>query len=89
VAIVVAIVAVLVVASLALALAMVGSAVRVPSTLDLPDTGGLGRRREGGQADGDRQQEEELREGVAHGFDAHFFTIAPASQSIRSSGSSI
>jgi hypothetical protein len=47
---------VLVVASLPFALAMVGSAVGVPSTLGpgRPDTGRQGRRGEGGQADRDR-----------------------------------
>jgi hypothetical protein len=49
------------------------------------NAGGQGWRRKGRNADADRQQEEELGQGV-HGFDDYFFTIAPAWQRSAASG---
>jgi hypothetical protein len=76
-------VASLFVASLAVVRAVAGA---LPPTLDGGvGSGGQGRRRKGRNADGDRQQEQELRQG-AHGVYDHFFTIAPALQRSAAGG---
>ena len=79
-------VAALFVAALALTLAVVRAvAGAMLSTLGGMNAGGQRRRREGRNADGDRQQEEKLRQGV-HGFDCHFSTIAPTPQRSAAGG---